>query len=303
MGNEALRINGFTNTVTTNNHITTRGSDWYFTVCAVMTVSALVFMILAFYKTRSQRLFYYITASMTMVAAISYFCMGSNLGWTAIEVEWRRSDPEVRGNMRQIFYVRYIDFFITTPLLLADLLLVCALPTATTLYVLLMSEVMVIMGLVGALVHSSYKWGFFTFGVAAYFFVAYTIIFDGRAYARTLGADILQTYTILGVWTATLFIVYPVAWGVSEGGNVIPPDSEAIMYGILDILTKPVFGGYLIWALRNVDIERLGIHIRDINMAPAAAPASEKAVEANPSGAGETPMVAPPAENTTSTAV
>jgi bacteriorhodopsin len=36
MGNSAVRINGFTNTVTTNNHITDRGSDWYFTVCAVM---------------------------------------------------------------------------------------------------------------------------------------------------------------------------------------------------------------------------------------------------------------------------
>jgi hypothetical protein len=28
MGNNAVDINGFTNTVTTNNHITRRGSDW-----------------------------------------------------------------------------------------------------------------------------------------------------------------------------------------------------------------------------------------------------------------------------------
>ena len=57
MGNQALQINGMTNTVTTNDHITRRGSDWYFAVCAVMAVSTLVFMGLAFKKTRSQRIF------------------------------------------------------------------------------------------------------------------------------------------------------------------------------------------------------------------------------------------------------
>ena len=68
--------------------------------------------------------------------------------------------------------------------------------------------------------------GFFAFGVAAFFFVAYTVVWEGRAYARALGADILRTYTIISSWTVLLWICYPIAWGVSEGGNVIPPDSE-----------------------------------------------------------------------------
>ncbi|KAK5297906.1 hypothetical protein LTR99_008309 [Exophiala xenobiotica] len=282
MGNEALDINGMTNTVTTNNHITRRGSDWYFAVCAVMAVSSLVFMGLSFTKTRSQRIFHYITAAITMVAAIAYFSMGSNLGWTAIQVEFERSDPKVAGNMRQIFYVRYIDWFITTPLLLADLLLTCGLPTPTILYVILANEVMVVTGLVGALVKSSYKWGksrkaashvtgdnvnampgFFTFGTVAFLFVAYSVVIEGRAYARILGNDILKTYTLCGVWTIFLWFLYPVAWGLSEGGNVIASDSEAVFYGILDLLAKPGFGALLLWGHRNIEVERLGIHIRD----------------------------------------
>lgn len=159
MPNNALQANGFTNTVTTNNHITVRGSDWYFAVCATMSFTTLVFMGLSFRKSRSQRLFHYITAAITLVAAIAYFCMGANLGWTAIQVEFERSNPKEAGNMRQIFYVRYIDWFITTPLLLTDLLLTCGLPKPTILYVILMNEVMVVTGLVGALVKSSYKWG------------------------------------------------------------------------------------------------------------------------------------------------
>jgi bacteriorhodopsin len=50
-----------------------------------------------------------------MVATIAYFTMGSNLGYAAVPVEFQRSDPKVRGIAREIFYVRYIDWFITTP--------------------------------------------------------------------------------------------------------------------------------------------------------------------------------------------
>ena len=71
MVNNAVQVNGFTNTVTTDNHITAAGSSFYFAVCAVMTVSAFVFMGLSFRKHRSQRLFHYITAGITLVAAIA----------------------------------------------------------------------------------------------------------------------------------------------------------------------------------------------------------------------------------------
>lgn len=206
--NDALNKNGFTNTTFTNNHITVRGSDWYFTVCAVMTFSTFVFAGLAFKKSRSQRLFHYITAAITMVAAIAYFCMGANLGWTAIQVEfYRPTHPKVAGNLRQIFYVRYIDWFVTTPLLLLDLLLTAGLPTPTIMFTILINEIMVVTGLIGALVKSSYKWGFFVFGCIAFFFVAYTVVFEGRSYAKSLGNDIAKTYTLCGVWTISLWLV------------------------------------------------------------------------------------------------
>lgn len=228
-----------------------------------MMFSTFVFVGLSLRKPRSDRLFHYITAAITMVASIAYFSMGSNLGWTAILVEFPRSNPLVGGLWRQIFYVRYIDWFVTTPLLLLDLLLTCGLPTPTIAYTILMDEIMVVTGLVGALVHSDYKWGYYVFGCVAFLFVAYTVVFEGRTHARALGNDILKTYTICGVWTIFLWFLYPIAWGLCEGGNVISSDSEAIFYGILDVLAKPVFGALLIWGHRNIDINRLGLNIRD----------------------------------------
>ncbi len=46
---------------------------------------------------------------------------------------------------------------ITTPLLLMDLLLTAGMPWPTILYTLLIDEIMIITGLIGALVSSSYK--------------------------------------------------------------------------------------------------------------------------------------------------
>ena len=98
-----------------------------------MIASTAAFIGLAFTKPQSQRIFHYITAAITMIASIAYFSMGSNLGWTGIQVEFLRSDPKVAGNVRQIFYVRYIDWFCTTPLLLLDLMLTAGFSSPTIL--------------------------------------------------------------------------------------------------------------------------------------------------------------------------
>jgi bacteriorhodopsin len=151
--------------------ITTHGSDCYFAICSAMITATFVFLGLSWTKPREHRIFHYITAAITMTASIAYFSMGSNIGWAPIAVEFVRSNPKVAGFNREIFYVRYIDWVITTPLLLLDLLLTAGLPAPTIAWVIFIDEVMIICGLVGALVRSSYKWGYFTFGCAALLFI------------------------------------------------------------------------------------------------------------------------------------
>ncbi|KAJ4293257.1 hypothetical protein N0V90_008539 [Kalmusia sp. IMI 367209] len=262
--NNALRLNGNTvNGRTADIGITTRGSDWYFTVCAVMTVAGFAFMALAIRRPRKDRIFHYITSAVVFVAAIAYFTMGSNLGFTPIQVEFFRSNPKVRGTFREIFYVRYIDWFITTPLLLMDLLLTAAMPWPTIFFVILVDWIMIVTGLIGALVVSSYKWGFFTFGCVALGYIVYHLAWESRRNANRFGSDVGRAFLFCGSLTSLLWILYPIAWGVCEGGNVISPDSEAVFYGILDLLAKPVFGALLIWGHRNIEPARLGLNILD----------------------------------------
>jgi bacteriorhodopsin len=80
-----------------------------------MSLATIVFIGMSFTVSRSKRIFHYITAAITLTAAVAYFTMASNLGYASIEVEFHRSNPKVSGNLREIFYVRYIDWFVTTP--------------------------------------------------------------------------------------------------------------------------------------------------------------------------------------------
>jgi bacteriorhodopsin len=276
--NHAIATNGDTvNGATADIHITTHGSDWYFAVCALMTVSTLLFAGMGFQRPASDRIFHYITASITLVAAIAYFTMGANLGFTPIAVEFHRGDHRVAGAFRQIFYVRYIDWFITTPLLLLDLLLTCGMPWPSILFVILLDEVMIVCGLVGALVRSRYKWAYFVFGCVALLYVIYKLAITGRRRAFALGNDVHRVYNSCGLLTLFVWFLYPIAWGVSEGGNVIAPDSEAIFYGVLDIIAKPVFGALLLFGHRGIDPARLGLTLRDVDTTPTGVPGEKRA--------------------------
>lgn len=138
---------------------TVRGSDFYYAICAVMGAVALGVIGASYAKPRTDRIFFYITAAINMTACIAYFTMGSNLGWVPIDVEWQRSSGIVAGRNRQIMYVRYVDWFITTPLLLMDLLLTAGMPWPTIVWTIFLDEVMIITGLIGALVRTRYKFG------------------------------------------------------------------------------------------------------------------------------------------------
>ncbi|KAK5023608.1 hypothetical protein LTS07_009116 [Exophiala sideris] len=283
MESNLVRRNGAltVNTMTQNNqsvaiHQTVRGSDWYYTVCAVMGTTSLAILALSRMKPRTDRVFFYLTSGLCMVACVAYFAMGSNLGWTPIDVEWLRSDSVVRGVNRQVFYARYIDWVITTPMLLMDLLLTAGMPWPTILWIILLDEIMIVTGLIGALVKSRYKWGFYVFGCMAMFYIMWELAFPARKHAKVLGKDVHRSFVLCGVLTLVVWLCYPICWGLSEGGNVISPDSESVFYGVLDVLAKPGFSIALIATHWSIDPGRLGLRIKEFGDSAVDPAAREK---------------------------
>ncbi|TNY24233.1 hypothetical protein DMC30DRAFT_413466 [Rhodotorula diobovata] len=256
------------NPTVANIDITTAASDWLWAVFAVMALSAIVLLVLG-HATRpiGERAFHELAAALCFTASIAYYSMASDLGATAVPVEFIRGgtlgenwvDVGVLRPTRSIWYARYIDWTITTPLLLLELALTTALPLSQVFGLIFFDIVMIITGLLGALTPTRYKWGFFTFGCVAMLWIFWVLAVPARKSASHLGTDFHRTYTSSALMLCVLWLVYPVIWAVCDGGNVITPTSEMVAYGVLDLLAKPVFSFIHVMQLSRLDYARLGM--------------------------------------------
>lgn len=206
---------------------------------------------------RGQRVFHQIGLIILTTASIAYFTLASNYGKAIVPVEFSHANGFPVGSGRSIWYVRYIDWAITTPALLLELTLATGLPLSDVITVIFFDLVMIITGLVGALIPTSYKWAFWTFGTASLFYIWWVLAGPARQSSRLLGGGFARSFTISAAILSVLWLVYPIVWGVADGGNVITTDSEMVAYGVLDFLAKPVFLFVHLFLLSKEDLSAL----------------------------------------------
>ncbi|GJE85618.1 family A G protein-coupled receptor-like protein [Phanerochaete sordida] len=234
-------------------HITNHASDWLWSVFSVMTVSMVGMLVWSHMRPRGTRFFHNVALIILFVSTLTYLALASDLGATPIQTEFRAQGT------RQIFYVRYIQWFINFPLLLILMLFATGLAMTEILTTAFFAWIVVVCGLVGALIQSSYKWGFFTFGLVAMFYIWTVLLGHGPRTTFNAGPG-MRTGYIRGSGVITLLLLlYPICWACSEGGNVISPTSEAVWYGVLDLLLGPFYLLYFIFSLRNVDYAAFGL--------------------------------------------
>ncbi|KAF7793033.1 hypothetical protein EIP86_004138 [Pleurotus ostreatoroseus] len=237
-------------------HITAGGSDWLWAVFAIMALADLGMIAWSFMRPRGTRFFHNIATVILTTATVAYFAMASDLGATPVQAEFSRGTTFTR----QIWFVRYIQWFITFPLLLLLVLFSTGLSLSDILTTCFFAWVVVVCGLCGALTVSTYKWGFFVLGVAALLYIWSSLLGHGPRTTFNAGAGVRSGYVRGAGFIAFITMLYPIAWGVSEGGNVISPTGEMIWYGILDLILGPLFLYYFVFALRNIDYGLFGFH-------------------------------------------
>jgi bacteriorhodopsin len=178
-------------------------------------------------------------------------------------------------------YVRYIQWFITLPLLLVELLLATGLSLSDIITTAFVACFLVVMGLVGALVQSTYKWGYYVFGASALIYiwcvlsivlpfllqlsyalgsVRFVLLWQAPHRTFAAGGVLRKGYIISSAYLAFMLVTYPICWALSEGANVISPTGEMVWYGVLDILAGPLFLFFFLWELRGVDYHVFGLH-------------------------------------------
>lgn len=265
-----------------NRVLTVHGSDWLWAVCAVYSVSLIVVVGLTYFARQGEKIFHYLFTISLFVGAISYFTMASDLGSTPINISDTLSSP----GLREIFYVKFINWFVGwTPLIIA-LGLISGVSWATIAFNVALSWTWIGSWLSGAVTGTNYKWGFFTYGIVAYFLLAVSLLNTGFATAKRL--EIHNHYMLLAGWTVFLWLLYPIEYGLDDGGNKITVTDGFVFAGILDVLLIPVIAFAVIALSTRWDYRKLNIYFTQYGRVAQAGefPEREKAA---PAAAAEAP--------------
>lgn len=233
--------------------ITKMGETYLWVVFGVMSVGVLIFAALTHRAAYRYRALYVTNLLICSFAAISYFAMATGIGKTLVH-----SDPHHRSNWREVYYARYLDWALTTPLLILDLTLLSGLPIAETIAVIVANEVMIATGVVAAL-HPSlkYRWGFYAFSCLAFIYVVVSLVTSARQYAFLRHPKVGSLYNQVSLALAVVWTGYPVVWGFCEGSGRLSADTEVLLFGILDVIAKPIWGLWIVLALPSVSLESL----------------------------------------------
>ncbi|KAF2223423.1 hypothetical protein BDZ85DRAFT_197189 [Elsinoe ampelina] len=230
------------------------GNRALWVVFIIMLVATVIFSVVSFTVPIGKRLYHVITTFIVAFATLSYFAMAVGDGISLHKTEIKESNkhvPDVVTEVvyREVYWARYVDWSVTTPLLLLDLALLAGLSGGAIVIAVVADLIMVLTGLFAAFgsEDSASKWGWYAFACVAYLVLVWQLAINGRATASGKGGKVGSFYLSIASFTLVLWTVYPIVWGVADGARIASVDQEIISYAILDVLAKPVFGAWLLY--------------------------------------------------------
>ncbi|KFY32001.1 hypothetical protein V493_00593 [Pseudogymnoascus sp. VKM F-4281 (FW-2241)] len=218
----------------------------------LMLLSTLVFISMAWRVPVEKRVFHIIATFIAAIATLSYFGMatggGNDFVHTLGSKCHRHTNPVHDVDVfRQLFWARYVDWLLTTPMILFSLALVAGLNGADILVTVVSSITMILTGLFAALGETkAQRWGFYVFAWLSYLVFHYQLVVGGRRNAATRGSGTARLFTVMGGFILILWIIYPIIWALGAGTGKLSVDTEIIWYVVLDVMAKPVFAFWLL---------------------------------------------------------
>jgi bacteriorhodopsin len=177
----------------------------------------------------SQPLF--LSGVICLIAALSYLSMAAEVGFYT-----RCCDG------RQFFFARYIDWVLTTPLLLHTIVYFAGACDDTFIYLFFMDILMIVSGLIGSLVCDDWKWFFFGFAILTFIPILHYIchLKSCEVNSRFDYALFFWNYGNMCNLTAFIWFLYPVVFVLAEIRHTLSVNGETFFYAILDFFSKIV---------------------------------------------------------------
>lgn len=211
---------------------------WITTI--IMIVAAIIFAAMTRNAPPRARHFYYASTFIVLWAATLYFSQASGYGYVT------------QAGGHAFFYARYIDWLVTTPLLLLALALL-ALPrgtpgrTALTATLIGADVYMILTGFAAAFIRTGFRWAFFGMSCVGFLVVLSIIVAKLTPEATRRPVEVKQHYARLSPMLMGLWLLYPIVWVFSPTGwGVFPEFVSILLFAILDVLSKVGFSAVLL---------------------------------------------------------
>jgi bacteriorhodopsin len=184
-------------------------------------------------KEEGQKKFYYVSMSVTGIASVAYLCMRANIGISYVECaggscqDGATAAQSYGGKAYPLFWMRYIDWFFTTPFFLLDLCLLANADSWVTFFVMLLNAICIVCGAIGALKPS----------VSIPFFVLGMITFVGFI-EKLWGLSKDAHYQLVMKLTMGIWCAYPIMFILCEMTHSVTTELEVWLYCVLDVAAK-----------------------------------------------------------------
>jgi len=236
--------------------------------CAGMGLGALAIALLGRGAPAGQKHHFVMSFTVCALAFTAYYAMANGYGI-------------VQVGTREEFFARYVDWVLTTPLLLAGLMMI-ALPPLTSggeearerlaLFggVVGADAFMILTGLFAGLSNNNpVKYGFFAISCIAFLIVIAVIWGPVRNAALAQGGSTEALFTRLATVLTVLWLIYPVLWILgTEGTKTLSLTGEIVVFAVIDLSAKVGFGLLL---CTGILAQKRGAVTRRSSVAPAAA--------------------------------
>lgn len=222
---------------------------WLWLGTALLALGALAFVGMGWREGVPERQpFYVVTTFIPVVAAVSYFSMATGFGLLEIQVSWQNAALHV-------YWARYAGWFVTTPLVLLDLVLLAG-ANRNTLGTLLGLDVgMVVTGFIATISATSWTYRLVWWGISSGFFLVllYVLVSWLTRQAATQPRAVVSLFILLRNLTVLVWTAYPIVWLVGTGGlGIVPLYWETAAFLVLDVCATVGFGVLLLRRRRTL---------------------------------------------------
>ncbi|CAE7528165.1 sop2 [Symbiodinium sp. CCMP2592] len=223
--------------------------------CTFMVMSTLSLSLMGMARKDATAAFNRIAVMVTTCASIAYFLMSMGMG--ILEDE----------NGMRVYWVRYVDWCFTTPLMLLELGVIAGADNWQTIMLIVIDELMLLFGIASSLSYSG-KWPFFMLGLLSFAGVVLKLFFSLTTKAEKLGGEAEMLFKFVANRTAEIWCIYPVLFALCECTKTLPEEVEVAGYAIADVIAKcgiPM----MVWVSTVTNSRKLGLGLIDGDQAAA----------------------------------